>query len=455
MSATLSTEVLVIGAGPAGIAAATTAAEQGRKVIILDDNRKPGGQIWRESSAVKTSSTQEKPAQKNPSQKQRALDRLHRSGAEWLAGRTVYSASAAGHVDVLQENLPTSSAENIQFEQLILATGARERFLPFPGWTLPGVFGAGGLQALVRAGYSVAGKRVVVAGTGPLLLAVAAHLAHDGATIAAVAEQAPFAKLATFASSLWRQPAKLVQGARYRSSLHLKAYRTGCWVVEAIASGDAQALCAVRLTDGRRTWTEPCDLLACGYHLVPNTEIAELLGCSFEGSFVQVDAQQRTSIPNIFCAGEPTGIAGLEAAIVQGEIAGLACSGKSTTHLRGRAAKEHAFAKGMQRAFALREELRSLAKPETIVCRCEDVTFANLRGRTGWSDLKLQTRCGMGPCQGRVCGPAIEFLLGYEPASVRQPLYPVPLRALGSASPPPPPAAVPEANEFQNTEERV
>jgi NADPH-dependent 2,4-dienoyl-CoA reductase/sulfur reductase-like enzyme len=242
-------------------------------------------------------------------------------------------------------------------------------------------------------------------------------------------EQAPVAQLAPFAASLWAHPAKLVQGARYRAMLWKTSYRTGCWVVEAIAGSDGQRLSAVRVTNGTRVWTEPCDLLACGYHLVPNTEIAALLGCEFRGSFVQVDKAQRTSLPNVFSAGEPTGIAGLEAALVQGEIAGLACAGASIAPLQKLAAAERAFGDGMEKAFALRSELRSLPRPDTIVCRCEDVTFGSLQGYTGWTDAKLQTRCGMGPCQGRICGPAVEFLLGWRPGSVRQPLFPVPLQA--------------------------
>jgi NADPH-dependent 2,4-dienoyl-CoA reductase/sulfur reductase-like enzyme len=332
-------------------------------------------------------------------------------------------------LQTLHETGSGTLVEQFRFEQLILATGARERFLPFPGWTLPGVFGAGGLQALVKGGYPVAGKRVVVAGTGPLLLAVAAHLAHDGAVVSSVVEQAALRQLAPFAASLWAHPAKLVQGARYRAKLWRTSYKTGCWVVEGIAGSDGQRLVAVRVTDGTRTWTEPCDLLACGYHLVPNTEIAELLGCEFRGAFVQVDKAQRTSLPNVFCAGEPTRIAGLEAALVQGEIAGLACAGVSSAPLQKRVVAERAFGEAMEKAFALRRELRSLPRPDTIVCRCEDVAFASLHGFTGWTDAKLQTRCGMGPCQGRICGPAVEFLLGWRPVSVRQPLFPVPLQA--------------------------
>jgi NADPH-dependent 2,4-dienoyl-CoA reductase/sulfur reductase-like enzyme len=441
MTTIISTEVLVIGAGPGGIVAATAAAEHGRNVIMLDDNRKEGGQIWRESAAGQPSSSASRDARK-----QRALARLRRSGAKVLTGRTVFNASTAGFVEALQEAAAGPEVERFQFQQLILATGARERFLPFPGWTLPGVFGVGGLQALVRAGYPVAGKRIVVAGTGPLLLAVAAHLAEDGANISTVAEQAPFSKLASFAASLWRQPAKLIQGARYRSTLRSTSYRSGCWVLEAMPSANGRALSAVRLSDGKRTWTEPCDLLACAYHLVPNTEIAELLGCALDGGFVRVDERQQTSLVNVFCVGEPTGIAGLDAAIVQGEIAGVACAGK-TTALHGRQNSERAFAKRLAKAFALREELRCLPTPDTIVCRCEDVRFATLQGHAGWSDLKLQTRCGMGPCQGRICGPAVEFLFDARPVSVRAPLSPVPLRALCAATLPMPQAASTKINE--------
>jgi D-hydroxyproline dehydrogenase subunit alpha len=419
------TEVLVIGAGPAGIAAATAASENGSRVLVLDDNTAPGGQIWRSATVEENGS----PKRRSSDLKQRALERLRRSGAQVLGSHCVFNVEASGTLQTLHETDSGSFVEQFHFKQLILATGARERFLPFPGWTLPGVFGAGGLQALVKGGYPVAGKRVVVAGTGPLLLAVGAHLKEDGAIISSVVEQAALARLAPFAASLWAHPAKLVQGARYRSKLWKTPYRTGCWVVEAVAGHDGQRLKSVRITDGARAWTEPCDLLACGYHLVPNTEIAMLLGCAFRDGFVQVDKEQRTSLPNVFCAGEPTGIAGLEAAIVQGEIAGLACTGRGDASLQKRAEAERIFGDRMEKAFSLRTELRSMARPETIVCRCEDVAFASLHGYTGWTNAKLQTRCGMGPCQGRICGPAVEHLLGWKPVSVRQPLFPVPLQA--------------------------
>jgi NADPH-dependent 2,4-dienoyl-CoA reductase/sulfur reductase-like enzyme len=426
---------LVIGGGPAGIAAATAAAENGKSVALLDDNRRPGGQIWREHSVAHAGA-----ASRNP-QKSAALERLQRAGVRQLLGYTVFNASASSYIEATHESGTALGVVQVSYSQLIMATGARERFLPFPGWTLPGVFGAGGLQALVRSGYPIAGKRVVVAGTGPLLLAVAAHLVEEGAIVSAVLEQAPMSKLASFAASLWRKPAKLMQGAGHRTTLRSATYRTGSWVSEAIAAAEGSTLSAVRVTDGKRTWTERCDLLASGYHLVPNTELAELLGCTFRGGYVEVDAQQRTSVQNVFCAGEPTGIAGLDAALIQGEIAGLACAGVNTDHLVRGADRERAFGVRLEQAFALRDELRKPPGPSTIICRCEDATLADVQKHSGWSDAKLQTRCGMGPCQGRVCGPAIEFLLGWKPASVRQPIFPVPLSALSSAAETEPSAA--------------
>lgn len=418
-------DIVVVGAGPAGLAAATAAAGAARTVAVLDDNPRVGGQIWR-AGAGKLARDRAR---------ERAVAAFEASGAELLAGRQVVDATVSpGTVQswvASQQRL-----ESFRFESLILATGARERFLPFPGWTLPGVFGAGGLQALVRGGYDVRGKRVVVAGTGPLLLAVAAHLKQDGAEVVAIAEQAPAGQLAGFATSLLLRPGKIVQGMQLRAELASVPYRTGCWIVAAEGS---DAVAAVRLTDGSRTWTERCDLVACGFHLVPNTELASLLGCRVTETGVEVNAEQQTSVAGVYCAGEPTGVAGVDAASLQGTIAGLAATGRSAAaaQLNSKRDAEAKFGRAMTRAFALRPEVLNLAAPDTIVCRCEDVRFGNLQGkilpRRGWTDAKLQTRCGMGPCQGRICGPALEALFGWRNASVRPPVFPVPIAALCSA----------------------
>jgi hypothetical protein len=149
--------------------------------------------------------------------------------------------------------------------------------------------------------------------------------------------------------------------------------------------------------------------------------------------------QQQTSVTNVFCAGEPTGIAGLDAALLQGEIAGLVAAGQQqkTSALNKQRAKEQAFGQRMNKAFQLRPEVHALCAADTIVCRCEDVPFARLQGRTSWTEAKLQTRCGMGPCQGRICGPAVQTLFGWRPTSVRPPIFPMPVSAfanLGSES---------------------
>jgi hypothetical protein len=150
-----------------------------------------------------------------------------------------------------------------------------------------------------------------------------------------------------------------------------------------------------------------------------------------------VNAEQQTSVKGIYCAGEPTGVAGVDAAYVQGRIAGLAAAGASAASLYARRNAEVAFGRAMTRAFALRPEILKLAGPDAIVCRCEDVRLGELEKkmmpRKDWTDAKLQTRCGMGPCQGRICGPALEALFGWRNTSVRPPIFPVPIAALCSA----------------------
>jgi NADPH-dependent 2,4-dienoyl-CoA reductase/sulfur reductase-like enzyme len=418
-------DILVVGAGPAGISAAGTAAAHGREVLLLDDNFAPGGQIWRDSTTAEEDESDEK--------KRKSLLVLRASGARVFSGWTVFDAPREKTLRAIQQDGSDVHTIDISYQKLILATGARERFLPFPGWTLPGVFGAGGLQALARGGLPITGKRIVVAGTGPLLLPVAAHLRQMGARVTTVAEQASRRQLARFSAFLSRQPGKLLEGLQYRAASGGSRYRPGCWPVAALGSSKVES---IRLTDGDRTWIEPCDMFACGFHLVPNTELASLVGCTLRGGLIEVDDVQQTSIPDIFAAGEPTGIAGLDSALLTGTIAGLAAVEKTeeARALLPRRKKMERFAAQLNQAFALRPELLALAQPDTIVCRCEDVSYESLTAHQNWTEAKLQTRCGMGPCQGRICGPATEALFGWHNASVRPPLFPVPLSAMGATS---------------------
>lgn len=338
---------------------------------------------------------------------------------------------------------------------------------------MPNVVGAGGLSALVKSGLTVRGKPVVVAGSGPLLLAVAAEVRRHGASIVCLAEQAGFGSLARFGAALpWLAPAKLIQGLAYQYALRGVRYRPHCWPVRAIGSDRVEA---VELTDGRRRWTERCDYLACGFGLVPSLELPRLLGCRTEvahtpgaadspetggikglpgepgegpkparresrptvaeatwTTFVRVGELQETSVPHVFCAGEPTGIGGAERAVIEGQIAGLAASGREAEARRLLTARERQerFTAALARAFALRPELKLLADLDTIVCRCEDVPRAALESCTGWHEAKLHTRCGMGPCQGRICGGATRVLFGWDADSIRPPVLPVSVGAL-------------------------
>ena len=329
----------------------------------------------------------------------------------------------------------------IRFRAIILATGARERFLPFPGWTLPGVYGAGGLQALAKSGFSMRGLRVIVAGSGPLLLAVATHLREAGADLLGLYEQASLVQLLPFGRLLAGDAGKLLQGAGYAWANRDMPLRTGCWPV---AAHGHRHLESVTMTDGRKRWTTPCDALACGFHLVPNTELAQLLRCTLAGGHVETDAWGRTSRPGVFCAGEPSGIGGLEAAETEGRLSrssrGRSCRRQNPrpppakqARLLGERARLQRFSSAMARAFAPRPELRMLAEADTIVCRCEDVPYSNLHSYKNWREAKLQTRCGMGPCQGRICGPATQTLFGWGAEGTRPPLAPVPVSALLAA----------------------
>lgn len=406
-------DVLVVGAGPGGMAAATVAAEAGRRVCLVDGGTAPGGQIWRGYSTPSAS--------RSPHGREfvRWSERLQRSGCAVWQGWQVVDHPAEGVLRVERDG----ECRDVGYERLILATGARERFLPFPGWTLPGVMGAGGVQALMKAGLEARGRRVVVAGSGPLLLAVAAGLHDAGATVAGIYEQAAAGRLARFALRMLRHPGKLAEGAGYRLKTRKAAYRTGAWVVRAEGKDRVER---VTVTDGRREWQVECDWLACGFHLVPNLELPLLLGCSVAGGYVAVDALQQSSVVNVACVGELTGIGGLEKALAEGQIAGWAAAGREAQAraMTAEAGRGRRFGAELEAAFALREELRTLADAETVVCRCEDVPYGALAGKVGWREAKLHTRCGMGACQGRVCGAATEFLFGWDAKSGRPPIYP-------------------------------
>jgi NADPH-dependent 2,4-dienoyl-CoA reductase/sulfur reductase-like enzyme len=175
-----------------------------------------------------------------------------------------------------------------------------------------------------------------------------------------------------------------------------------------------------------------CDLVACGFHLVANSELPAAFGCVLAEDKVKVDDWQRTSEPAIYSAGESTGIGGLDLALIEGQIAGFAAAGERdrATRLFGKRTALTQWTRALEHAFALRPELRHLVQADTIICRCEDVRWSALAGQRSFRLAKLYTRCGMGPCQGRICGAALRFLSGWKNDFTRPPVYPVRLSTL-------------------------
>ena len=416
-------DVAVVGAGPAGIAAACRAAESGARTVVLDENLEPGGQIHRH-----------RPGTPPPEAARPWLERLDASGADLRRGAAVVDAwPVSTGVRLFAEE--DSSVLSVHARCVVLATGARELFLPFPGWTLPGVMGAGGAQAMGKMGADLRGRVAVVAGSGPLLLPVAAYLEKSGAEVALVAEQARAGALLRFAAGLALRPARILEAARYRGGFFPAPYRTGTWLAEAHG---VERVEAVTLTDGVDSYRLDCDLVAAGYGLRPNTELARVLGCEMADGAVSVDEIQRASVLGVFAAGEPCGIGGLETALAEGQIAGLAAAGHfdpatplgrslSADRARGRR-----LAAAMDRTFRPRARLARTVRPETIVCRCEDVPFSTIAAASSAREAKLAARAGMGPCQGRVCGPALEFLFGWDSDTVRPPVKAATLGSLAA-----------------------
>jgi NADPH-dependent 2,4-dienoyl-CoA reductase/sulfur reductase-like enzyme len=418
-------DLVIVGAGPAGLEAARSASRAGRKVAVIDDNPRPGGQIWRHDPTGRAARPLRRLLSDLQSHEATRLFPGHRLVA-FESGPTLVLESATG-------------AQRIRGECLLLATGARELFLPFPGWTLPGIYGAGGLQALAKGGWPVAGRRVVLAGSGPLLLASAATLLRHGARIEGILEQAPTTDLLGFLALLPRWPLQTLAALALLRRLFRVPYWRGSWVTEARGR---EGLQEIVITDGRRESVLPCELLGTGYGLVPNIEAANLLGCELTAGphpAVRVGSRGETSRPGLYAAGEITGIGGAGRARLQGALAGAAAVGdrRQADRLLGRSRHAEAYGRHLARHFRLGEPVRHLARPETILCRCEEVPLARIAEIPGDDSrsLRLLTRIGMGPCQGRICLHALaetrpEPFLPDWLTRPRPPLFPARLETL-------------------------
>ncbi len=418
------TRVAVLGAGPAGLAAAQAALAAGAEVTVLDEATALGGQFWRHHDALTD-------------------PRLTHGGArfarlrEALGRATVHSGASVWSADVaasvtLRAFAGTADGHDrrplvVDADAVVVATGAHDLALPVPGWTLPGVTTAGAAQALAKRDGVTVGHRTVVSGAGPFLLPVAQSLALTGSEVLGVHEASRLTALAAgWMPRPWELAGKAGELVEYIGALarHRIPYRAGSGVVRILGDSRVEAVVVASL-DAR--WSPlpgtereiACDAVALGHGFTPRLEAALSLGCAIEGGrgsrFVVVDDEQRTSVPQVFAAGEVTGIGGADAALAEGAIAGFVAAGGSIDDRRVRGAvavrrRMRAFAARLERAHGIRPGWTAWLDDDTVVCRCEAVAkrtivqAADLPTRA----MKLATRAGLGPCQGRTCGHAVE-----------------------------------------------
>lgn len=432
-------DLAVVGAGPAGLAGVVTAADLGLRCVLLDAGARAGGQYYR-----------------HPASGLRAArpDRLHHhwSAFAHLAERLAAHVAAGRIAHLTHHHVWTaevgplwrlhaatgadsSGSAVLTARAVLLASGAYERQLPFPGWTLPGVVGAGGAQAMLKAALVLPGRRIVVAGSSPLLLAVAASLTAAGAEVPAVVEASGYLGYARRPDVLGAVPGKLVEGAVHGARLLRRRVRLlrGSAVIEAHGEDRVTGVTVARL-DAR--WrpvpgTErriACDALAVGHGLVPQIELATELGAATravpDGTLaLRVDERQRTTVAGLWAAGETCGVGGAELALAEGELAARAIVGEQSPAraLLGRRRRLRAFAELMAAAHRPGPGWTGWLRPQTEVCRCEEVPVAAIReavdelGAGDARTVKLLTRAGMGWCQGRMCGPAVACLAGPGP----------------------------------------
>ncbi len=459
--------LVVVGGGPAGIAAAVEAGRAGLRCLLVDEAPALGGQIYRHLP--------HEFSVRNP----RALGRDHLRGNRLRAELAqvtdrVEVRSGTNVLDIVDGRKILCGSQDsgttwLAAERLVLATGAYDRPLPFPGWTLPGVLTAGGTQTLLKTMRVRPGDRALVAGTGPLLLVVAGQLHHAGVRVLAVLEAGRSAFTAGTLMRAWRQPGLLIDGARYRLDLararipmlynHTVFQAHGSRTLEGVTYGPIATADWRPTGEGQRR--VDVDLLVTGFGFVPSVELCTLAGCQTEyvhplGGWVPVrDETMQTTVPGVFAVGDGSGVAGVLVAVEEGRIAGITAAEQAGTispdearRRRQRSERRLHTLAGVREALdeisSIRPGLYEIATDKTVVCRCEEVTRAEVRaaveeGARNLQTVKLLTRLGMGACQGRNCAPSTSAMLcattGCTPPDAgrinpRPPIKPVTLGAL-------------------------
>ncbi|MBL0714705.1 MAG: FAD-dependent oxidoreductase [Desulfosarcina sp.] len=456
--------VIIVGLGLAGLSAARALSGRGLDILLMDENSSPGGQYLRRVPrrlGVDYRRTKEHLRHLG----YRLLNDFCQGGVTISRGTQILGLEDDGRIWGLGKD---GRIEEHHGEYIILATGARERFLPFSGWTLPGVVSPGAAQILIKSAGVLPGRTHLIGGAGPLPLAVAGEVSAAGGQVQAFWNQTSWSDQLRVLGGGRHHLSKIVLGMKYfaRLSASRTSIRNRCKVLEARGNGVLEQVVLAKMDDeghavngSEKTYEVDC--LAAGYGFVPNLELAMLAGCELEydpakgGWVVKVDDSLQSSVPPIIAAGELTGIAGAEKSLIEGQLAGLAVVHKidslhqdsyqkEMARLQQRRRREMAFG-GLLNSIcrAPRGMLEEVPDP-TIICRCEDITMGQIRqqirnGFTSLDAIKKATNSGMGNCQGRTCGPILHDILSAHtpmrpekllPLSIRSPIKPVPLSAL-------------------------
>ncbi len=467
MTEIVPTPLTVIGAGPAGIMAAFIAADAGVDVTLIDDNPRPGGQYYRQSPPEFNIS--------NPIDAQSGrVDApmvLHKLPHPKI--RTLYNTLVWGVFD--QHNLALAIGEQsilLPTDRVVIATGAYDRPLAFPGWTLPGILGAGATLRMIKTQWVLPGKRILLAGLGPLQLALADTLIKAGAEVVGVAEAANPIKSWKQLPKFWGHWDRIGEAIQYTNALrqHKVPVFYNHAIIEAGGNERVEMAKIARLDDQgvpipgtEKQFT--VDAVCLGYGLLPSFQLASAFGCKLKldkrlGWFAaEHDKNMESTQPGIFVAGDVTDIAGSKVALVEGEIAGFTAAHQLgfideqvlVEHLSPLFAKLqrlNRLAEALQEIYAFRPGLGKLAKDDTLLCRCEEITLSKVKasladGATDLHQVKLGTRAGMGYCQGRFCSVLIAPLVAEAtgqplcdllPFTVRPPIQPIPLKVLASGA---------------------
>ncbi|GLW91895.1 NAD(P)/FAD-dependent oxidoreductase [Actinokineospora globicatena] len=381
--------VVVIGGGPAGLAAAGAAAAAGADIVLVDSEPVLGGQFHR-------------------GHPQRVDARVRH-----LANSTVWAVEGMRlHVRTGQADSPSRTGEVLNADAVVLATGAHDRVVPFPGWDLPGVYTAGAAQALAKGQGIAIGQRVVVSGTGPFLLPVAQSLKAVGAEVLRICDANT--GLGWLGHPRAASPAKVAELLGYAVRLR-SAWRPRTAVVAAHGEDKVNAVTVAKLNPD---WTIrsqeriAVDAVCVGHGFTPRLELAVTAGCALVDGFVAVDHTGATSVPGWYAAGEVTGIGGADLAAAEGEVAGTAAArGSHPSRALAKVRSGRRFAAALAAAHPIRAGWHTWLTDDTLVCRCEEVTYKDLRAAVdldaaGTRTFKLTSRVGLGLCQGRTCGRA-------------------------------------------------